>query len=162
MNQETLMNIKVRILFMLFVGACSTLLTAPSFAGDYFGEGCWVTDDDGGPEEGNDYIKLAFYLVGDTHFSVNGFSFSDGDQTPDERALLSGNAEIAEDQLLLNLAGSSSDSEQMLAITVSAKIALANLNGTFEAIGKVFDRGSQQIVEQFQQGTLTFAACPQI
>lgn len=154
------MNTRCKLLLILLFGIPSTLITLPAVAGDYIGEVCWLTEDDGDSEEENNYIKLGFYLVGDNHFTVNGFSFSDGDQTLDERTLFSGSAELFADQVILHMTGSSSDTEQLLTLTVSAKISLQNLNGTFEGIGKIFDRGSEELGEGYQRGTLTFTTCP--
>lgn len=154
------MNTRCKLLLILLCGAWSTLFTLPATAEGYIGEVCWLTEDDGDSEEQNNYIKLGCYLVGYNHFTVNGFSSSDGDQSLDERTLLNGNAELFSDQVVLHMTGSSSDIGQFLSLTVSAKISPADLNGTFEAIDKIFDRASEELGEGFQQCTLTFTACP--
>ena len=141
--------------FMAVMG----FLPVTGIAQTYLGEVCWLISETG--ESEIDFIKLAASNVGDNHITLNGYTFSLDDESIDERSLLSGNAEVFEDQVFFNIHGNYSDEDEHGSISAIAKLSLSTLNGTAEIQATVYDKTSEQILSGSESAVLTLAACPE-
>ena len=137
------------------------VISVPASAQTYLGEACWLINTEGSESEGDDFLQLAVFDIGDNHFTMNGFSFSTDDESVDERMLLTGNAEIfAESVITINLSGTTSNDEETVSAGVNAKLSLSTLSGSFEILGTILDKVSEEIVQGTEAGTMTITECP--
>lgn len=128
-----------------FVGV--TLSSAA--AADYLGDVCWQLDD------GAVTLKLGFSSIGGGHLLVNGRMSGNG-----ITGIVSGNAEVEGDNLLLTVVHSGRDKESMWTSTSNITINLSTLNGTYESIGHDRNYKDLSVDTEYETGSLTFIRCP--
>jgi hypothetical protein len=116
---------------------------------EYVGEFCWILD--------NGFIvNLGASYVGGGHYLVNGRILADGTL----HDVVSGNAEIEGNAILITVVSSGRDNQAMWTSTAHIQLDTSTFNGTYESIGHDRNYNDLSIDTEYEIGSLTLVQCP--
>ncbi len=154
-------NLKRGIFFLAIVSIIFISYMPKAFAGNYWGEFCWIaekTEGTYGEEwEGPFLVRLGFTHMGDDYFTIQGHV--NVDENP---LIISGSAIIIKSEIFMNLQWTSQSMLSPWRDTSKAQmnLSLSNLNGNFWAIGHDFNTETRAFGMSYGSGTMTSATCP--